>query len=59
MIKQKELYRGWSALKSKLEEKGLSQHELEESEASFQRGIQALSQLFLLNRNNKSDFKNN
>jgi len=57
MIMQSKAYRGWNALKLQLEEKGLSQNELAESESSFYKGIETLSQLFLLNYKIKSKFR--
>lgn len=45
MICQK--LRGWEALELKLTNDGLSSQEIEEARASFYRGIELLSRLFL------------
>lgn len=39
--------RGWDALKTKLEQKGLSSVEIEEARDSFCQGMEVLSGLFL------------
>jgi len=39
--------RGWEALKVKLQERGLTEVELEEAQDSFYRGIGFLAKLFL------------
>lgn len=57
MIMQSKAYRGWNALRLQLEEKGLSQNEVKEAEASFYKGVEALSHLFFLNHKIKTRFR--
>ena len=57
MIMQSRAYPGWNALRSQLEDSGLSQNEIKEAEISFYKGIEVLSHLFFLNYETKARFR--